>query len=286
MIRKLSIFVLFIIVCVSVNFWGDTVSTALAATEKFQKTYEVQPGTPLEVSNKNGSVAIRGWDKSYVEVVAEKRTTWTGDLKDVTIEVTTGDTLIIKTVYLTKHPRVSVKYDISVPEHVVVKQISTSNGAIKLEGTQGDVLAETSNGEIEIESVVGDVEAKTSNGKIEVKHIDGYVTTKTSNGAIEIEEVAGIVSAQTSNGKIRAEIPEVQENIRIETSNGAIELYIPSNLHANIEMKTSNGKIAVKDIEIITSEISKTALKGRIGNGGKRIDIKTSNGSIELHKLE
>jgi len=260
---------------------------ATAATEKFHETYEVATGTKLELYNKNGAVTIRGWDKAYVDVYAKKKTNWGGKLDNVKIEVTTeNETLVIKTVYLVKNPRVSVSYEIKVPETVTVRQVETSNGAIELEDIQGNVVAETSNGEIEVEDVDGDVKAKTSNGKIEIENVEGYVDAKTSNGSIKITEVSGIVAVQTSNGSIQAEIPEIPEDVHIQTSNGSIELYLASDLNAEIEMETSNGRITIQDIEIIASELSKTSLKGRIGDGGKQLNVKTSNGKIEVYRLE
>ncbi len=51
-------------------------------------------------------------------------------------------------------------------------------------------------------------------------------------------------------------------------------------------METSNGKISIHDVEIVTREISKTEFKGRIGSGGKTLTVKTSNGSIEVYELK
>jgi DUF4097 and DUF4098 domain-containing protein YvlB len=267
--------------------WGSIVTPAIAATETFHETYEVEPATTLNLHNKNGGVTIRGWEKSYIEVSAEKTSRWGGNVDNVEITVITDDdTLTIETIYLVKNPRVSVTYEISVPEDVSVRSVGSSNGAITLENTRGDVVAETSNGSIEIEDLQGTAKAKTSNGKIEITRVSGYVEAKTSNGSITITDVSGTVAAQTSNGRIRAEIQEIQDDIRIKTSNGSIELYVSPDLNATIEMKTSNGKITIQGIEIIASELSKTKLKGKFGNGGKHLDVKTSNGSIDVYKLQ
>jgi DUF4097 and DUF4098 domain-containing protein YvlB len=241
----------------------------------------------LALQNKNGGVTMRGWEKSYIEVSAEKKSRWGGNVDHVEIKITRGDgTLTIETIYRVKNPRVSVTYDISVPEHVSVSAVDSSNGAITLEDLQGDIVAETSNGRIEIEDIHGAIKAKTSNGRIEIHQVSGDVEAKTSNGSIEITEVSGIVAAQTSNGRIQVEISEMQEDAQIKTSNGAIELYVSPDVHANIEMKTSNGKITIQEIEIITSELSRTELKGKLGNGGKQLYVKTSNGNIDVYKLQ
>lgn len=275
--------------CVAVTmlfllFFG--MSTVYADTETFHETYEVSSGTPLTVLNKNGAIRISVWDKDSVDVVAEKKTQLGGNLNNVKIEVTVGETMTIETVYLVKNPRVSVKYTISVPAQVVVESVKSSNGAITLNEVSGDVTAETSNGVIEITGNKGNVNAKTSNGAIELNRIDGYVEARTSNGTIRIAGVSGLVAAETSNGSISTEVPDIQNDTHIKTSNGPIKVYLPAELDANLELKTSNGKIGLHEIEILTSEVSETSLKGRIGDGGSLLYIKTSNGSIDVYRLE
>ena len=283
MIRKSSFLALF----VTLFFSFFVISTADAVTETFSGSYQVEPGTKLELHNENGKVPIKRWDQSHVKVTAKKKTGRGGKLENVEIKVTQAGTMNIETIHLVKNPRVSVTYDVRVPAEVIVNYVDTSNGGIKLEGTKGNAIVETSNGKIEIENVSGNIRARTSNGKIKMKDIDGYVSAETSNGSIEVKKVAGIEKAETSNGSIEAEIPAIHDNdIRIKTSNGFIKLYLSPDLDANIEMRTSNGKIIIRDLEIVASEISKTKLKGRIGNGGRKIYGKTSNGSINLHRLK
>jgi DUF4097 and DUF4098 domain-containing protein YvlB len=257
-----------------------------AVTEMFHETYEVTSGTPLQVRNINGGIRISTWDKDYVDVAAEKKELIGGNVKNVKIEVTVGDSMLIETVHLVKNPRVSVNYTISVPAAIVVESVKSSNGAITLRDVHGDVMAETSNGAIDITGNTGKVKAKTSNGAIELSRIEGYVEAKTSNGAIKITGVSGVVSAETSNGSISAEIPDIQNDVRIKTSNGSIKAYLSPELDVNLEVKTSNGKIGLHDIEILTREVSKTSLKGRLGDGGLLLNIKSSNGSIDIYGLQ
>lgn len=283
MTRKSS----FLPVMVISLFLFFALSAANAATETFDETYHVKPGTRLELRNRNGSVTIQGWGQPNVKVTAEKETRWGGKLKNVEIKVTLGETMTIETIHLVKNPKVSVAYDVRVPTGVIVGEVRTSNGKIEINGTQGNATVETSNGKIEIENVRGDIEARTSNGKIEIEDVDGLVSAETSNGNIEIENVGGIQNAETSNGSIEAEIPAIHDDdIRIRTSNGPIQLYLSPDLNANIEVKTSNGKIAVRNLEIVTSDISETKLTGKIGNGGPTLYGKTSNGSIEILRLD
>jgi len=240
----------------------------LAITEEFKETYEVESGTKLNVSNKNGGISISKWENSCVEVFAIKKTYLNEDeLKKVEIIINReNDEFNIKTEYLTKNPKVSVSYEIKVPFGILVNDILTSNGKISLQGTTGNSIL------------------KTSNGKIFVRNVDGIINAKTSNGKISILETKGIIQALTSNGKIEVELPDIiEQDIDISTSNGAIKIYLSPETNAELEMKTSNGKISLNDIKLVVSKISSTHVKGELGNGGNRINIRTSNGSINLY---
>jgi len=263
------------------------VPLANAETETFDKTYDVSPGIQFEILNRDGSIDITGWDQNRITIHAVKKTRWGGKLENVAIEVLSGADFRVETIHVIKKPKVSVNYDIKVPFNVVVKSVRTSNGAIDLEGTRGDTEISTSNGTIEVEGSEGNVDANTSNGSIEIEDVKGYVSARTSNGSISVEDTTGIVELETSNGTIHAEVREVGEHgTRLRTSNGAIEVEIDSSLNIDLEAKTSNGKITVDDLEVVVKEISKTSLRGKLGDGGKKISCRTSNGAIELKSLK
>lgn len=283
MIRKS----IFSSLCISAFVTFFIVSLVSADTETFDETYEVSSGTRFEIRNRNGSVNIQGWDRSQIKVHATKKTRRGGKLENVEIQVSPGADFIIETIHLVKNPHVSVSYDIRVPVNVVVKLVRTSNGKIELEGTHGDTEVETSNGKIEVKDAVGDIDAHTSNGAIQIEDVKGFVSAHTSNGAIEVEGAAAVVELETSNGAIEAEVPAIGNNgLRIRTSNGAIELNLASDLNVDLEARTSNGNIKLDDLEVVVKEISKNTLRGKIGNGGKRISCRTSNGRIVLKKLK
>ena len=242
-------------------------------TEKFHETYEVNPGTKLHIINANGDVDLKSWDKSYVEVNATKKTNRDKDeLAKVRVEVTTGEVMEIRTEYLERNAHVSVDYRIRIPEQVMVQEVATSNGDIELKETRGDTKVMTSNGDIDLKGVVGTVQVQTSNGDIEIR------------GATVVTE------ASTSNGDILAEIRQVsEEGAAIATSNGRIDLYLSEKLDADLASATSMGEVSIKDLDLesqFTARTGSTAsVRGRIGRGGKTIDVQTSNGDIRLYRL-
>jgi len=164
----------------------------------------------------------------------------------------------------------------------------TSNGDILVDKTVGNITAATSNGGIEIKDSKGDVTLDSSNGAISVTNLDGYVLrAKTSNGAIDITKTTGIIVAETSNYNVTAEISNVRDaGTIIKTSRGSIKLYLSATLSASIEMKTSSGEISIHPTTINISQSDSNYLKGTLGNGGSSIYVETTNGDIDVYKLE
>ena len=252
------------------------VSSVIAVTETFEETYEIASGSVFEIRNRDGKIRIEGWNGGQVKVRAVKESRWGGKLDNVKIQVLPGEHFYIETIHLVDNPKVSVSFDIQVPIDVKIERVITSNGKIVLDRTHGDTTVESSNGKIEIEDAVGNISASTSNGAISINRVKGFVSAETSNGAIEVEGVEGVVSLETSNGAIRADV---------RTNNGKIEINLASDLNADIEAKTSNSNIELDGIEVVAREISRSRLRGKIGEGGKKIICKTSNGAIILGKL-
>ncbi|MDH4209883.1 MAG: DUF4097 family beta strand repeat-containing protein [candidate division WOR-3 bacterium] len=242
-------------------------------TEEFRETYEVPSGTKLQVHNANGDIKISQWGEDYVEVYAKKKTSHgEEELAKVDIEVVVDDMMKVRTKYLEKDARVSVKYDIKVPKDVVVQEIKTSNGEIEIKGTNGDTRL------------------MTSNGEIYVTDVNGTVSVQTSNGEIEIKRTTAVLEANTSNGEVSVEIYNMPEDgTNISSSNGSIQVYISDELNAGLRAATSIGKVHIKDVELqsrftATSQTS-SVLVGEIGEGGRSINVSTSNGEIRFHRL-
>ena len=163
----------------------------------------------------------------------------------------------------------------------------TSGGSIKLEGTEGDADVKTSGGKITIGSVVGAVEAKTSGGSISIDKATGGVNAKTSGGSITVEEVMGGINAKTSGGSIKAYISRQPEgDCSLETSGGSVTAYLVEDIGIDVEARTSGGSVST-DVPIATvvqGKVRKNRLQGAINGGGPLLKLRTSGGSIRLHK--
>lgn len=108
----------------------------------------------------------------------------------------------------------------------------------------------------------------SSNGGFALTNITGGdIDLSTSNGALVFEDVtADEINAGTSNGGVRGTL-EAPITI-IGTSNGAINLRLPSTVTGRYTLGTSNARI---DLELSSS-----------ASVGYDLDLSTSNGNIDL----
>ncbi len=240
-------------------------------SEFFNEEYSANENTIIRVTTINGQIEISSWDGDTVKVDAVKKTRIGQeelDLTEITVDES-NDILEITVEYTgSRVTTPSVDLNIKIPSNVTVETATTSNGQVIINGVKGDIQAQSSNGGIFIEDV------------------DGYVSASTTNGQIDIESTTGVGDISTSNGRISVEISDFQQDIKIETSNGRIQVYVNPDLDADLEMTTSNGDISISSLSLNLTTSEDKYKAGTLGLGGNLIDIETSNGDIELYQLD
>ncbi len=279
-------------------------------TADFHYSQPLKPGGRVTVETFNGSVEIAGSDQDTVDVSGTKYAASQELLDQLKIEVVKiGDEVQIRTVRPSeRRGSMGAKYVIRVPRKVELERISTSNGSIHVNDVDGPARLHTSNGSVHAGSLKGSLDVSTSNSGIEVEDFAGSAVLKTSNGRVRAEGISGQLEAQTSNGGIIVHLAKAEAGhpVRLDTSNGSIDLTIDQPLMndvtattsnsgitvhlapstaAHVKAHTSNGSIS-SDFDVkMQGEISKHSLEGTIGAGGPMLELDTSNGSIHLVKL-
>jgi len=293
------------------EFDGDSWGASDRHKEDFHMSYPLGPGGRVALESFNGSVEVTAWDQNTVDVSGTKYAATPEQLAQIKVEAdATPGAVRIRTVRPTDRWRMrgGVKYIIRVPRKVELERIESSNGGLRVEGTEGAARLKTSNGRVTVSALRGTLVASSSNGGVELRDVVGDADLSTSNGGIDVTAHKGAVSAQTSNGgvhlaladvpagkAVRADtsngnveisLPALNDNdVRVESSNGGITLRLPDNVKARVSARTSNAKIR-SDFDVATTfrgEI-KNRLEGTINGGGALLDLHTSNGGIRLER--
>ena len=262
-----------------------------------EKRYTVT-GTPeLRLTTFDGSIEIQSWDKPDVAIDVEKR----GATKEAVdaLEVKSsqqGNQIELEV----KRPRseslsgfgfqmsASARLIVSVPRDVNVIARS-GDGSIKVERVNGRLELRTGDGSISVSDVGGELILDTGDGSITVESARGRLQVDTGDGGVNVAGRLTSVKLHTGDGSIvyRAEPgSEMSENWDITTGDGGVTLYLPAGFGAELDAHTGDGAIR-NDLDMIGGPEEergehRRTLRGRLGNGGKQIRVRTGDGTIRL----
>lgn len=127
--------------------------------------------------------------------------------------------------------------------------------------------------------------ARSVNGAVRAESMGRYVDASSVNGAIHVQTQSW-ASAKSVNGSIEARLGRTdwQGELDFKTVNGSVKLEMPSNLNAEVDFKSVNGHLESDFPLTVQGSMGKHVLHGTIGNGGRELNVKTVNGSVELRK--
>ena len=132
------------------------------------------------------------------------------------------------------------------------------------------------------------VDLNTVNGSVDVQGATAAVDVETVNGRIEVATLGGPVNARTVNGDVRASIEHLvksSEPLELETVNGSVQLEAPGDLSADVDAETTNGGIETDFPLTISKGLIGRHVHGTVGQGGRQLQMHTTNGSVKLRKL-
>jgi Putative adhesin/Domain of unknown function (DUF5668) len=131
---------------------------------------------------------------------------------------------------------------------------------------------------------------EAGSGNIEIVDAPGNLILHTHEEEVSIENAGGRIKVDNRNGNIEVRFSSPpKEDIEITNASAAITLSLPSNSNFDIVADCHSGDI---DSEFEADSLKKTTtdsgdshLEGKYGSGrGPKITLKTSYGSISIHK--
>jgi len=236
---------------------------------------------------------------------AQDRWTWNGRLAagktisiygingDVSAEASTGDQVEVAA---NKHARrsdpdevrlVVVEHDAGVTICAVYPHARGGNTTCTADGLHN---SNTNNNDVSVDFTIRvprgvNFDGNTVNGGVEATNLTGTVEIATVNGGARLETSGGEASAETVNGSVTAIVHSLgTQPMRFKTVNGAVNLTVPPGLNADVNAETVNGSIDSDFPISVQGRMSPRHITGRIGQGGRRLELETVNGSIRLRQ--
>jgi hypothetical protein len=229
------------------------------ATDEWVRTYDIKPGGRLEIINVNGQIEASPATGSQVEVRATREIRTNSEqtsremlAKAVMREEVTPDRVTIQGPDEGegrdfRRSRLTIKYDVRVPRGLNLL-LKTQNGGVQLANIQGAQIAASS-----------------------------------TNGGVTGRGLSGAVEASTVNGGIQMDLEAVTGETRMVTVNGGIVLTLAPEINADFEATVVNGRVSVQDgFPLSGDDRSRQRVTGRIGTGGPRLVVQTTNGGVRV----
>lgn len=256
-------FVVPVLVAASVAATGCDIAMAdfkQKETVEWRKTYDLQPGGRLEISNVNGKIDVEPATGNSVEIVAEK------SARGASVEAAKAAL-----------ERIEIQENVS-PTNVRIETKLQRGGGGLFNGSNQQVHYI-----VKVPASL-DVRFSTVNGGIELSGLKGRIAAEATNGGVKAHDVSGAIDASTTNGGVEVELAQVAESgVKLGCTNGGIELKLPSDAKATISARITNGGINTDGINLESvGEVSRRRLEGRMNGGGPKIDLEGTNGGIRI----
>jgi len=269
--------------------------------EREEKRFEVTgTGTPeVNLYTFDGSVEIRSWDRPEVLVEVEKRGQDPETVSKIEVLAEqSGDRIQVEArrpggatsfVGIGSFRSPSARLVATVPRaiHLVVR---TGDGSIVAERLDGRVELRTGDGSIHVIETSGEMLAESGDGSIQVEDAAGRVEARTGDGSVRFSGTPGALRIRSGDGSIAVRIREgavMTDDWMIATSDGSVSVELPDGFNAEIEAEPGSDSRVRSELAFASSvggTREQRSLRGTLGEGGHRLTIRTSDGTIRLNR--
>ncbi len=129
--------------------------------------------------------------------------------------------------------------------------------------------------------------AGTVNGDIRLTGLTTRAEGTTVNGDVRVETTE-VAKATTVNGSVVAKLGRAdwRDELAFSSVNGDVQVTLPASADFDITASTVNGDIR-SDFSIeTTGRLRRQKVRGRVGEGGRSLDLVTVNGSVSILKAD
>jgi len=265
--------------------------------QDFQKSYQLAENQSVSIKNVAGDMLVQGYDGTifYVKAIKEGK-----DRDRVTIEdFSTGNNIDIRVNYPQNcNCEATIRFEVQVPRALSFnyESLSTVAGLVKIEQAMGMIRAEAVSGKVQLRNLVGTVYASTFSGDVLIERASEAATR--GNGrwrrgwqrVLPFNSSTGSILAKSISGNIKVDLVRLEGaslgRMEFGTTAGNVEVKMPANLGALVEMATLIGQV-VTDFPLPVLK-NATGLggsaRGQVGDGTRELVISSVTGNVALMK--
>ncbi len=259
-----------------------------------QKTFAVTGRPEVSLRTFDGSIEVTTWDKPEVAVTIERRAGSQAQADELKVSTSQdGNRIVVEAVAPENSIEVgfnnvgrSVRFVVSVPRETDLLARS-GDGSITASGVKGRVELRSGDGSVRGTDLAGDITVDTGDGSIALENAAGKLNLNTGDGSVRVQGAPTMVKAHTGDGSVALDLTSgasIGEDWEITTGDGGVRLALPPTVNADLDASTGDGSIMAGDFGLETTADSRHELRGRIGNGGPMLKVRTGDGSITVAK--
>ncbi len=271
---------------------GALIATALVQSN--DTTFAVDPNATLELTNHEGSIVVRTWDRDEVEVRTNR-------LDGGRIEVHRSGGAVRISVDNRWDDDDEVDYRLTVPATMAL-DLRGSDSDVRVEGTRGevnidvhdgDVIVSGGSGRVTVRTDDGTIDAEDMEGRIRLSSMDGDITLHSASGDIDVDATDGAITlldvnaanvvANTVDGDVWFDgVLSPQGSYTLTTHDGDVTVQIPEDSDAQVRMARHDGEF-VSDFPLTMQRWPMgRRIEFDLGSGGAELQIEAFDGDIEL----
>jgi len=179
--------------------------------------------------------------------------------------------------------------EIGVPEQYRDRLVvRTSSGDVDIiDQNLSELSVDTSSGDIQLRSVqAATVSMESSSGDQEAENLQAEYSELTStSGDVRVGDLTGGAKVKSSSGKITLSYLEFNADLEVRSSSGDVKLFLTETARFRLEARASSGDISCEfplTLAGASSEMSRNAVVGMVGDGTHQIVVQTSSGDITI----
>lgn len=245
----------------------------------------------VSVTNVNGTVIIKGWDRPQVYAVYL--------IASPRIEIDTeqvpaqGEAAKIQLATHLLDPNLHgvsarVDYTLEVPSGASL-EIRNPQGSVNIQGLSGDTWVRSVGGNITISDTSGRIIAQSLGGQIEIDHAAGYIEATSVTGNLKfVSPTSSQIHARTTSGQINYEgqLTPAADYV-MSTYDGDINFVCPSSSSFELHARSVHGKLE-NQLKLSGHERDHsvspygTALFGMHNEGTATLELTSFRGTIRI----
>lgn len=245
-----------------------------ALADEWTHTYQVGDKPSLRVDTNDAAIEVsRGSSRVVsVKIITEGISIGPGGLHIV--EHQTGDVVDLQVhtpretgLHMSWRSR-NARIEVQVPQDTGL-DLRSGDGHISVDGTAGTAKLETGDGHIDVRNFNGSLRGRTGDGHMTIDGVFTEVNLNTGDGHVDFTARAG---------------SKMSSNWLIHTSDGRVEVRLPSDFAAELYAHTGDGRITLDVPVTVNGSFERNHVRGKINGGGPLFEIGTGDGSIRIGK--